>query len=452
MNQSPTSDRYHPTHQLRIVTAASLFDGHDAAINIMRRLIQDGGAEVIHLGHNRSVADIVKAEVEEDAHAIAISSYQGGHNEFFRYMFDLLKENGAGHVKIFGGGGGVIIPEEIEALHDYGITRIYSPEDGRRLGLVGMIDHMLETADRDLLRDACVDLDAIKSGDRGSLARLISLLETESGASRLGDDWPGTPSNEDSLAPVVGITGTGGAGKSSFTDELLNRYLADFESHRVAVLSVDPTRRRTGGALLGDRIRMNQARHERVFMRSLATRAANAELSGGITGAIQACRLAGYDLIVVETSGIGQGSSSIVDISDIHIYVMTPEYGAPSQLEKIDMLDLADLIVVNKFDRRGAEDALRDVRKQVRRNRQLFHSADSDLPVFGAISARFSDDGVNGAYSFLLDLLRSHTGAVYAPKRTLRSALQSSDQTAIVPPSRLHYLGEIASTVRDYHA
>ncbi len=368
-------EAYAPQNKIRIVTAASLFDGHDAAINVMRRIIQDTGVEVIHLGHNRSVQEIVKAAIEEDAQAIAVSSYQGGHNEYFRYMKDLLKERGAGHIKIFGGGGGVIVPEEIAALQGYGIDRIYSPEDGRSLGLQGIIDDLVRRSDYDTGALNGTSLKKVEAQDFGALARAITLAEQAlTDPKRLPDDLSEALHNGlgQRPIPVVGITGTGGAGKSSFTDELVRRYLDDFTAHKVAVLSVDPTRKKTGGALLGDRIRMNAIQSDRCFMRSLATRGAKGELSLAIQDAIKLCKAARFDLILVETSGIGQGDSAIADISDLSIYVMTPEFGAQSQLEKIDMLDSADLVVVNKFDRRGAEDALRDVRKQVRRNRKVF--------------------------------------------------------------------------------
>ena len=361
------TDRYQLKNKVRIVTAASLFDGHDAAINIMRRILQAGGAEVIHLGHNRSVAEIVDAAIQEDAHAIALSSYQGGHNEYFRYMIDLLRERGAGHVQIFGGGGGVIIPREIRALEACGVTRIYSPEDGRRIGLTGIIDDILERIDRDIAADLPDDaLARASAGDVGAVARLISALE--SGHAPDAVRGAVLAADGERRAPVVGITGTGGAGKSSFTDELIRRFRRDFPDRRFAVVSVDPTRRRTGGALLGDRIRMNAIHDANCFMRSMATRSASGELSAATREAVGVCALAGFDLIIVETSGIGQGSSGITDIADISLYVMTPEYGAASQLEKIDMLDFADMVVLNKYERRGAEDALRDIRKQVRRN------------------------------------------------------------------------------------
>lgn len=447
--------RYRPTHNVRVVTAASLFDGHDAAINIMRRLIQAGGAEVIHLGHNRSVADIVQTAIQEDAQAIAISSYQGGHNEYFRYVVDLLRQHGAGHIKVFGGGGGVIVPEEIQALEAYGVARIYSPEDGRRLGLLGMIDDLIALSDTDLTTLGGVDVSEINAGNAGVVARAITLIEESvtrpdvmPPALRTLLDGRQTTNN----TPVVGITGTGGAGKSSLTDELVRRYLEDFPEDRVAVLSIDPTRRRTGGALLGDRIRMNIARSEQCFMRSLATRQSGAELSAAIADAIHVCKVAGFDLIIVETSGIGQGSSAIIEVSDVHVYVMTPEFGAPSQLEKIDMLDFADMVVINKFDRWGAEDALRDVRKQVLRNREDFTKHPDDMPVFGTTAARFNDPGVNAAYRFLLSAVSAHSGRTYDSKIPVPDSPVTPGQEAIIPPEHRNYLGEIARNVRDYHA
>ena len=449
-----TTQRYQPAHKLRVVTAASLFDGHDAAINIMRRLIQSGGAEVIHLGHNRSVADIVQAAVQEDAHAIAISSYQGGHNEYFRYVVDLLKQRGAGHVKVFGGGGGVIVPDEIRDLEAYGVERIYSPEDGRKLGLVGMIDDLIKRSDYDILDQSTLDLGALQRGEDLAVGRAITRAEAVHDGHPLPADLAAllSTTSAEGSAPVVGITGTGGAGKSSLTDELVRRYLEDFTDHRVAVLSVDPTRRRTGGALLGDRIRMNIARSERCFMRSLATRSSGgAELSAAIQDAVRICRAAGFELIIVETSGIGQGSSAIVEVSDVHLYVMTPEYGAPSQLEKIDMLDFADLVAINKFDRWGAEDALRDVRKQVRRNTGQFQLDAEQLPVFGTVAARFNDPGVNSAYLYLLDRLAGHSARPYPSALTAPGSRASSSRDALIPTGRKQYLGEIARTVRAYH-
>ena len=438
---------------IRVVTAASLFDGHDAAINIMRRLLQQQGAEVIHLGHNRSVADIVKAGIEEDAHAIAISSYQGGHNEFFRYMVQLLNDAGCGHIKVFGGGGGVIVPDEIRALHNDGVERIYSPEDGRRMGLVGMIDDMLERSVSAVQHQWNGDVASLRSGDRHSLARAISVIEASVGAGEpLPSDLQNILESRPAIsAPVVGITGTGGAGKSSLTDELLRRFLMDRTDQKVAVISVDPTRKRTGGALLGDRIRMNSARNDRCFVRSLATRQPGAELSTSVGPAIALCQAAGFDLIIVETSGIGQGSSAITAVSDLNVYVMTPEYGAASQLEKIDMLDFADFVIINKFDRRGAEDALRDVSKQVQRNRGAFEVAPDTMPVFGTVAAQFNDIGVNAAYCAIMaavDALRGQPFTTTIPDPGLRC---SPPQQRIIPANRIQYLGDISRTLRDYH-
>ena len=438
----------------RVVTAASLFDGHDAAINIMRRLLQQLGAEVIHLGHNRSVADIVKAGIEEDAHAIAVSSYQGGHNEFFRYMVSLLDQDGCGDIKVFGGGGGVIIPDEIRALHADGVERIYSPEDGRRMGLEGMISDMLDRSRSTHTLDWRFDAQAVRDGQRAALARAISLAEAaDSGET----DLP--PEIEDLIrdgrarsVPVVGITGTGGAGKSSLTDELLRRFLLDRPNERVAIISIDPTRKRTGGALLGDRIRMNSARHERCFVRSLATRQAGIELSASVEPAIALAKASGVDLVIVETSGIGQGSSGITDVSDIHVYVMTPEYGAASQLEKIDMLDFADLVIINKFDRRGAEDALRDVAKQVQRNRGAFDVAPETMPVYGTVASQYNDLGVDAAYLALMNAVDERRGRTHKSTIPNPGVRCSPPQRRIIPPGRLRYLGDIADTVRSYHS
>lgn len=440
------ASNYKPKNKIRIVTAASLFDGHDAAINIMRRLIQSGGAEVIHLGHNRSVAEVVDAAIQEDAHAIAMSSYQGGHMEYFKYMRDLLVQNDCSHIQIFCGGGGVIVPEEIRELEAYGITKVYSPEDGRRLGLQGMINHLIENADFSLVDAQEVHISSINKNVDKDIGRAISLAEHHRESVQGLDDAPILKS------PVIGITGTGGAGKSSFTDELLRRYATDFPDERIAVLSIDPTRRKTGGALLGDRIRMNSLRLPQIFGRSLATRGAGAELSAATKDAIQICRHAGFDLIIVETSGIGQGNSGIIDISDLCLYVMTPEFGAPSQLEKIDMLDYADLVILNKFDRRGAEDAFRDVRKQVRRNRNLWDAKDESLPVFGTIASQFNDPGVNAAYLHLLDALGTKENRSYSsliPKPELRA---TPPRRRIIPPERSQYLREIANIVFLYHS
>ena len=450
VTRQPQSESKPNTSRIRIVTAASLFDGHDAAINIMRRLLQDGGAEVIHLGHNRSVADVVKAGIEEDAHAIAVSSYQGGHNEYFRYMVELLEAQGAGHIKVFGGGGGVIIPQEIRDLHDSGVERVYSPEDGRRMGLVGMITDLLDRSDADLTASWNDSVLELQAGCRRTLARAISHAEAAiSDPDRMPEDVRALVEGA-SGGVVVGITGTGGAGKSSFTDELVRRFVHDRPNDKIAVLSVDPTRKRTGGALLGDRIRMNSARYDQVFVRSLATRDGGAELSQAIQPAIALCKSAGYQMIIVETSGIGQGSSAITEVSDLHLYVMTPEFGAASQLEKIDMLDFADMVVVNKFDRRGAEDALRDVRKQVQRNRKAFDTPTEKMPVFGTISSQFNDQGLNSAYLHLMSEVDKRTASSQPSSITDPERRSSAAQQRVVPPRRIHYLGEIAQTVRDY--
>ncbi|MBI2951770.1 cobalamin B12-binding domain-containing protein, partial [bacterium] len=442
---------YTPRHRVRFVTATALFDGHDASINIVRRLLQRAGAEVVHLGHNRSVAEIADAAIQEDVQAVAVSSYQGGHNEFFRYLVGLLRERGAGHVRVFGGGGGVIVPDEIQALEACGVTRIYSPEDGRRLGLQGMINDMLERADFPLPPVALDgDLSCLTPRNVPPLARLITQAE------RNGAGPPLPPEVLDALegraaarrSPVVGITGTGGAGKSSLADELIRRLLRDAPQLHIGVLSVDPSKRRTGGALLGDRIRLNAIHPPRVYVRCLATRGSGSELSEAVRQAIQVLRAAGFDLIFVETSGIGQGDSAVVDVSDLSLYVMTPDYGAPSQLEKIDMLDLADLVAVNKFDRRGGEDALRAVRRQVRRSRDLPRDLpDARLPIFGTVASQFNDVGVTALYLALLGRLEALLG------RPLRSSFQvpggivAGDPRPILPERRSRYLGEIAETV-----
>ncbi|HLS84964.1 MAG TPA: fused isobutyryl-CoA mutase/GTPase IcmF [Burkholderiales bacterium] len=430
---------YKARHKIRFVTAASLFDGHDASINIIRRILQASGAEVVHLGHNRSVDEIVTAALQEDVQGIAVSSYQGGHIEFFRYMVDLLKERGGPQVRVFGGGGGVIVPEEIKALQDYGVARIYSPEDGHRMGLQGMINDML----------ARCDFDPVQKPPK-TLAQTITALELEAL----------DPSSREALlqkaklssAPVLGITGTGGAGKSSLTDELVRRFRLDQgEELKIAVLSVDPTRRKTGGALLGDRIRMNSIQGPNVFMRSLATRSAGSEISAALGDAIAACKAHGFDLVIVETAGIGQGDAAIVPFVDVSLYVMTPEFGAASQLEKIDMLDFADLVAINKFDRKGAQDALRDVRKQVQRNTEAFRAAPEDMPVFGTIAARFNDDGVTALYHALAERL-SEKGLRLRRGRLPRPATKvSSGINVVIPTERQRYLAEIAETVRGYH-
>jgi methylmalonyl-CoA mutase len=456
----PSEARYQLQHPLRVVTAASLFDGHDAAIHIMRRILQASGAEVIHLGHNRSVEDVAVAAVQEDAQAVAVSSYQGGHMEYFRYLRERLNALGGAKIRLFGGGGGVIVPEEITQLQEEGVVdRIYSPEDGRRFGLEGMIDDLLARSDFDPLAESAPTLDDLRHG--AGLARFITLAEAA-----VEDPSKITAEARTALVaaaanarvPVVGLTGTGGAGKSSLTDELIRRLLLDRREDgwvpRVVVLSVDPTRKRSGGALLGDRIRMNALDPQRTFMRSLATRGRKGELSGALADAIAATKVAGYDLVLVETSGIGQGDADITDLVDLSIYVMTPEYGAPSQLEKIDMLDFADLVAINKFSRRGALDALRDVRKQVRRNRQQWEVADEALPVFGTEAARFHDAGVTALYFGLRDLLGARFGGRWSEASTRLVRPERRDTlhgSALIPPDRERYLSQIASTVRTYH-
>jgi len=435
---------YKAKHKIRFVTAASLFDGHDASINIMRRILQAAGAEVIHLGHNRSVEEIVTAALQEDVQGIAVSSYQGGHLEFFKYMVDLLRERGGAHIKVFGGGGGVIVPAEIKDLQDYGVARIYSPEDGQRMGLQGMINDMLARCDFDLAPHAPKQLEP---GNTRALAQVITALELgtmDAGAIR--------QAAERSTAPVLGVTGTGGAGKSSLSDELVRRFRLDQgDELAIAVLSVDPTRRKTGGALLGDRIRMNAIHGGRTFMRSLATRDTGSELSAAIADAIAACQAAGHELVIIETAGIGQGDAAVVPHADVTLYVMTPEFGAASQLEKIDMLDFADFVAINKFDRKGAQDALRDVRKQVQRNREAFREPADTMPVFGTIAARFNDDGVTALYHAIADALATK-GLKLGPRRLPRPVgAVSSSVHVIVPAKRQRYLAEIAECVRGYH-
>ncbi|MFE5047027.1 fused isobutyryl-CoA mutase/GTPase IcmF [Streptomyces sp. NPDC056637] len=436
-------------HPVRFVTASSLFDGHDASINIMRRILQAQGAEVIHLGHNRSVSEVVDAALEEDVQGVAVSSYQGGHIEYFEYLVELLRERGAGHVRVFGGGGGVIVPQEIERLSAAGV-RIFSPQDGQRLGLAGMIATMIDECDHAPWVDEPADIEQVLAGARPSLARLLSAaaagtlpaadlrrLEKAAGARQV---------------PVLGITGTGGSGKSSLTDELVRRIRTDQEDTlRVALLAVDPTRRRGGGALLGDRIRMNSLDGDRIFFRSLATRGAG-ELPEGLSESITACQAAGYDLVVVETPGIGQGDAAIVPFADVSLYVMTPEFGAASQLEKIDMLDFADVVAVNKFERRGAADALRDVGRQLVRNREAFGTPHEEMPVFGTSAATFHDDGVTALYQHLRGLLGERGLALRPGALPEVSVRHSSGAAQIVPTSRARYLADIAETVRMYHA
>ncbi len=440
---------YTPKNKVRIVTAASLFDGHDAAINIMRRVMQSSGAEVIHLGHDRSVQEIVDCAIQEDANAIAITSYQGGHVEYFKYMYDLLKEQNCGHIKIFGGGGGVILPEEIEDLHNYGITRIYSPDDGRSLGLQGMIDDLIEQSDYPIGNQVNGEVGHITEKDDKAIARLISaaenfhdLPETQSMLKKVKEQA------KCSKTPVLGITGTGGAGKSSLVDEIVRRFLLDFEHKNIGLISVDPSKRKTGGALLGDRIRMNAIRDERVFMRSMATRESNLALSKYIDDAVNILKAADYDLIILETSGIGQSDTQITDYCDLSLYVMTPEYGAATQLEKIDMLDFADMVVINKFDKRGAMDAIRDVKKQYQRNQQLFDKKPDDMPVYGTIASQFNDPGTNTMYRALMDLIVERTGADL--KSTFEISGEMSEKIYIIPPNRTRYLSEISENNRKY--
>jgi methylmalonyl-CoA mutase len=449
---------YTPANKVRFVTAASLFDGHDASINIMRRILMSQGAEVIHLGHNRSVEEIVTAALQEDAQGIAISSYQGGHVEYFKYMIDLLKERGGAHIKVYGGGGGVIVPTEIQELHDYGVARIFSPEDGQRMGLVGMITYMIKACDIDLSDYAPNSLAALTDGDMSvrqrPLAQLITALENGKASPELKKALHETAAK--TTAPALGITGTGGAGKSSLTDELIRRLRIDQEDQlNVAVISIDPSRRKSGGALLGDRIRMNAispwSSKQRVFMRSLATREAGSEISQALPDVVAACRVAGFDLIIVETSGIGQGDAAIVPHVDCSLYVMTPEFGAASQLEKIDMLDFADFVAINKFDRKGAQDALRDVAKQVQRNREAWTVPTEHMPVFGTQASRFNDDGVTALYQGLLPKLTELGLKITAGKLAPVNVRFSSGRNAIVPPARSRYLAEIADTVRGYH-
>ena len=444
-SMTPAVEIYKPKNHIRIVTAASLFDGHDAAINIMRRIIQSTGCEVIHLGHNRSVQEIVDCAIQEDAQAIAITSYQGGHVEFFKYMHDLLQERGA-NIRIFGGGGGTILPEEIEELHAYGIDRVYSPDDGREMGLQGMINDLVKRSDFTVGENLNGQVKKVSTKDHASIARVISAAEN------FPEDYReeiAALKQQAANTPVLGITGTGGAGKSSLVDELVRRFLVDFTDKKIAVISVDPSKRKTGGALLGDRIRMNAIFNNRVYMRSLATRQSNLALSKYVQDAVDIVKAAGFDLIILETSGIGQSDTEITDHSDVSLYVMTPEYGAATQLEKIDMLDFADMIALNKFDKRGALDALRDVKKQYQRNHQLWDAKEEDLPVFGTIASQFNDPGMNKLYLELMNLISEKTAA------DLVSSFSGSDEMSekifIIPPKRTRYLSEITETVRGYN-
>jgi methylmalonyl-CoA mutase len=438
-------EKYTPKNKIRIVTAASLFDGHDAAINIMRRIIQATGVEVIHLGHDRSVDEVVNCAIEEDANAIAMTSYQGGHVEYFKYMYDLLKEKGCEHIKIFGGGGGTILPSEIEELEAYGICRIYHPDHGRAMGLQGMINDMIQKCDNPTPALPKTDnlANSLKNKNIPTIARLISLAEN-----RHEDFEKAFSSISIGNDPVLGITGTGGAGKSSLVDELVRRFLIDFEDKTIAIVSVDPSKRKTGGALLGDRIRMNAIKNERVYMRSLATRQSNLALSKHVAEAIQVLKAAQYDLIILETSGIGQSDTEIMDHSDVSLYVMTPEFGAATQLEKIDMLDFADVVALNKFDKRGALDALRDVKKQYKRNHMLFEASDDDIPVYGTIASQFNDPGMNQLYKVIMDKLVEKTDTDLVS--TFEITKEMSEKVFVIPPSRNRYLSEIAENNRAY--
>ncbi|MFN0034569.1 MAG: methylmalonyl-CoA mutase family protein, partial [Saprospiraceae bacterium] len=452
---------YAPHHKIRLVTAASLFDGHDAAINIMRRIMQSSGAEIIHLGHNRSVQEIVDCAIQEDVQGIAITSYQGGHNEYFKYMHDLLKERGAGHIKIFGGGGGTILPSEIQELHDYGIARIYHPDDGRAMGLQGMINDVLKQCDFPIgfsMNGELKHLTEFKLSESSfsAVARLISIAENNPELYEKEIRPTLSPSHPLTLSPILGITGTGGSGKSSMVDELVRRFLLDFSpdpdegggGKTIAIVSVDPSKRKTGGALLGDRIRMNSINSPRVYMRSLATRQSNLALSKYVQSAVEILKAAQFDLIILETSGIGQSDTEIIDHSDVSLYVMTPEFGAATQLEKIDMLDFADVIAINKFDKRGALDALRDVRKQVQRNRNAWDKSVDDMPVFGCIASQFNDPGVNQLYRRIMDLIAEKCNPDLQSGHALVAG--SSEKIYIIPPARVRYLSEISENNRKY--
>ncbi|MCG8615895.1 MAG: methylmalonyl-CoA mutase family protein, partial [Desulfobacterales bacterium] len=445
---------YTPKNSVKVVTATSLFDGHDASINIMRRILQDSGAEVIHIGHNRSAQEVVDAAIEEDAQGIAVSSYQGGHMEYFKYMVDMLREKGADHIKIFGGGGGVIIPSEMDELHAYGVTRIYSPEDGAKMGLQGIINDKIQAMDNPCVDFNALDYDGLNLENKRVTANFISAVQEAAAQdkgqldtimARIGEMAAGKD------VPVIGLTGTGGAGKSSLTDELIIRILRDLTEVNIAIISCDPSRRKTGGALLGDRIRMNSIESGRVYMRSLATRRSQTELPEALPHAVDVAKAAGYDIVIVETAGIGQGDSRVVDLVDISIYVMTAEFGAPSQLEKIDMLDYADIVVVNKYEKKGSEDALRDVRKQVQRNRKAFDKDPNEMPVFGTIASKFNDDGVTAFYHCLLDTIAERKGIQYDSSIPTVGVKESSSKTIIIPGERVRYLAEIADTVRQYH-
>jgi isobutyryl-CoA mutase len=446
--------KYQPRHHIRFVTASSLFDGHDASINIMRRILQASGAEVIHLGHNRSVEEVVNAAIQEDVQGIAISSYQGGHVEYFKYMYDLLKEKGAPHIRIYGGGGGVIIPREMDELHAYGIARLFSPEDGRTLGLQGMIDRMIQECDfSTITSDVNEQIAKLPTGDVNAIAKLITIAELHvdkrNEAAAAAEQVLEQVKALEKGIPVIGITGTGGAGKSSLTDELIRRFINEFSGKKVAILSVDPTKQKTGGALLGDRIRMNAIFSPNVYMRSLATRSSKNELSLAIKDAVAVTKAAGFDLVIVETSGIGQGDAEITEICDVSMYVMTSEFGAPSQLEKIDMLDFADLIVINKFERKGSEDAKRQVQKQYQRNHMLFEKELDEMPVYGTIASQFNDPGTNALFAALVEVINEKAGTDWVTSFSKDAVVEK--QNVIIPTDRRYYLREITETVRGYH-
>ena len=436
---------YIPQHKIRIVTAASLFDGHDAAINIMRRILQSKGAEIIHLGHNRSVKEIVECAIEEDVQGIAITSYQGGHIEFFKYMKDLLDENGCGHIKIFGGGGGTILPQEINELHNYGITRIYSPDDGRKMGLEGMIEDVISQCDFSLngngIYKNSMTLGEVK--DVRKIARKITNAENGIQSTVNGQ--------QSTVIPVLGITGTGGAGKSSVTDEIVRRYLNTYSDKTIAVISVDPSRKKTGGALLGDRIRMNSISHPRAYMRSLATRDNNIALSHAVEYALEICKAENFDFIILESAGVGQSDASILDYCDVSMYVMTPEYGAASQLEKINMLDYADIICINKFDKAGALDALHDVKKQYKRNRSLWNAKDNELPVIGTIASQFNDAGINELFEKIMLAVEEKTKVDFGKIQVHKHTKDTASKSLIIPPKRVRYLSEITENNKEYH-
>lgn len=446
-----TVEVYRPKNHVRFVTASSLFDGHDASINIMRRILQASGAEVIHLGHNRSVEEVVNAAIQEDVQGIAISSYQGGHVEYFKYMKDLLVERGAPHIRIYGGGGGVIIPKEIKELQAYGISGIFSPEDGRKLGLQGMINQMLVECDvATEAKGVSEEISNVTTENPEVLAHLITVAEEAHQTHNAEAVQMLEQAKELSKStPVLGITGTGGAGKSSLTDELIRRFLQELPDKKIAVISIDPTKQKTGGALLGDRIRMNAIFNKRVFMRSLATRGSRTELSGALADVLDVVRVAGYDMIIVETSGIGQGDAEITNVSDVSMYVMTSEFGAPSQLEKIDMIDYADLIVINKFERKGSEDALRQVQKQYQRSRELWHDDLDTMPVYGTIASQFNDKGTNSLFAALVATINEKTGSTW--ETSYDQFVKTQKQNVIIPNERRYYLREITDAVRGYH-